>query len=247
LTTLKTIRIPLSDVNVFATARFSALREFSMRPDTWSSATAILDSMPCTLKSLSAYCHGILKDEPVSVLQTFLEKLCLSFGSLSAINLLGSRIVLDDSNIHVSHAIRPLFSCRMVQAVALVFDFVEVLDDTWLLGAAAAWPLLEILKLGTSNYPKTQTPKMTFTGLVSLIKACPRLHDIRLILDITTLNPALLDCVSVAHLSHLGLDHIVPPNRADFLQLFRSMFPIMPYFMSAPGSTSLHTTTMYNA
>jgi hypothetical protein len=53
-------------------------------------------------------------------------------------------------------------------------------------------------------HPKSQNPKMTLTGLVSLNDASPRLHDIRLILDITTLNPALLDGVSTAHLSHLG-------------------------------------------
>jgi hypothetical protein len=236
LTTLKRLKILSSEVGFFTTVRFSNLKEFSMSVDDWSSSTTVLSSMNCVFNALSVHrCSG---REPLSALRDCIATLHPSFGSLSAIDLV-DLMNSPYTDIDVPDAIRPLLSCKRLRVVTLKLACLEVLDDSWLLEAAAAWPSLEVLSLAVY---KSENPQMSFKGLVSLIRDLPKLQEIHLPLDMDTVDASLLDDVPIGHLRHLSIAHPrLAEESLDVQESLRNMFPKLRFFMASNQSTGVWT------
>ena len=84
----------------------------------------------------------------------------------------------------LSTALRPLISCTQLRYLHLYFPSVDLLDDDWLANEVAmAWPLMETLHL-SQHWVGTLLPKMTASGLSTLIRTHPLLSDIQFPLDI---------------------------------------------------------------
>ena len=118
-----------------------------------------------------------------------------------------------------------------------LLNFLEILDDSWFLEAAIAWPLLEILSLRTHEL---QNPRTTFRGLASLIRGLPNLYDIVLPLDMNTADISLLDGVPTGHIRRLQIFHPRITQRGARVQgSLRNVFLKLPSFVTCDKWISL--------
>jgi hypothetical protein len=222
LKTLKRIRVPSSGVGDFSTIRFSSLKELSLVADYWSSSITIMNSMNCTFTAISVYCLD--RSEPLSTIRDLLAILRPSFDSLSTIELKSWKLRYHsdlDVDIEVLDTIRPLLSCKQLRVVILKLAFLEALDDSWLLAAANAWPLLEQLRMEV-RIP--QNPKITFKGLVFLIRDLPRLQSIYLTLNLREADIVLLEGIPTGHIRCLKMTHPKLVQRRNLDSLLQAMF-----------------------
>jgi hypothetical protein len=238
LVALRSVVIPCKDVELFRNGAFLNLEELFFVLDDWSSSTALLQSLQCTLKSLRLSCDKV--PEPFSVLWGFVNVLqaSSSFGSLSTIDLFGSKIVSDDlldAGSIMSDFIRPLFSIQL-RALSLYFPFLKLLGNSQLREMAEAWPLLEKVELRASE----ERAEATFDGIISFLKHCPRLRKIAMSVDISTWDPdsSGVDNASALNLQELTIFHSGVKGYRQLVYSLRRVFPRIQSF----AFTDTHTT-----
>ncbi|EGO30014.1 hypothetical protein SERLADRAFT_433948 [Serpula lacrymans var. lacrymans S7.9] len=83
--------------------------------------------------------------------------------------------------------LRPLLSFSRLQLVFIDTLCPISLDDAALTEMAAAWPNLGTLSLNTDHGCRSQS-HVTFKGLISLLKLCPKLHTLSMVVDTTILD-----------------------------------------------------------
>jgi hypothetical protein len=237
LVALKYVVIPRKDVKLFQNGAFTNLEELFVVLDDWSSSTALLQSLRCTLRFLHLSCRDV--PEPFSVLRGFINVLQASFGSLSTIELHGSNIVSDDllnAEAIMSDIIRPLFSIQL-RALCLYFPFLKLLGNSQLREIAEAWPLLETVELRVSS---GERPEATFDGLILFLRHCPRLKKIALSVDIITWDPnsSAVDNPCARDLHELVVFH---PGVTGSMQLVYSLRRVFPRLQSFAFTDNITT------
>jgi hypothetical protein len=241
LVALKYIIIPRKDMELFQNAAFLNLEELFFVLDDWSSSTALLQSLRCTLKSLRLSCDKV--PEQFSVLRGFVNVLHTpsSFGSLSTIDLCGSSIVSDDrldAGAIMSDFIRPLFSLQL-RALSLYFPFMKLLGNSHMREMAEAWPLLEKVELRATSEERAEA---TFDGIILFLRHCPRLRKIAMSVDIITWDPdsSGVDNPYAPNLQELTIFHPGVPGIMDS-ELVYSLQRVFPRLQSF-RCTDVHTT-----
>jgi hypothetical protein len=239
LVTLRSVVIHRKDVEPFQNGVFLNLEELFFVLDDWSSSTALLQSLRCTLKSLRLSCDKA--PEPFSVLRGFVNVLhtSSSFGSLSTIDLCGSSIVSDDlldAEAIMSDFIRPLFSIQL-RALSLYFPFLKLLGNSQLREMAEAWPLLEKVELRVTWEGRLEA---TFDAFILFLRHCPRLRKIAMSVDIITWNPdpSAVDNASARNLQELTIFHPGVKGNRQLVHSLRRLFPRLQGF----AFTDTHTT-----
>jgi hypothetical protein len=235
LQVLHTVEVPPSDVQLFitSTGSFPSLTDFAVLLHDWSSAATMVQSMRSPIKALQIECVvGILP-----ALNKFLVASISypSFTSLSSIKLC-STVVTDPSHSDytskdVAMSLRPLLSCTTLRVLSLKFSFLYHLDDAWLMEAALGWPSLEELHI--EQLMMDFHPKMTFSGLTSLIDALPGLESITLPLDtMTVLPPSTSSNVNTSNIQKISLQNPCPSSELtrDVLMAWKQTFPHLPNF-----------------
>ncbi|KII86227.1 hypothetical protein PLICRDRAFT_177804 [Plicaturopsis crispa FD-325 SS-3] len=84
-------------------------------------------------------------------------------------------------------ALRPLFSFRHMETFECDILHSFDLDDSGLEEMARAWPLLRSLKL-SPRLGWRKRSKITLKGLATLLKLCPNLHKLGIVLDATVVD-----------------------------------------------------------
>jgi len=89
--------------------------------------------------------------------------------------------------------VRPLFSFSRLRVLSLEGLSTFTFDDDDIAELASAWPNIEELALSTFvDHPIASLP--TFQSLICLVRSCPKLRALSLVIDATKLDPPLL-CV----------------------------------------------------
>jgi len=84
-------------------------------------------------------------------------------------------------------AISPLLPFSRLTAVDLGWFCVSAINDVMIQIMARSWPRLEEIYLGNGAHWKIQ-PSLTFTGLVHLIRHCPRLRNIAMVFHASSID-----------------------------------------------------------
>ncbi|OBZ67047.1 hypothetical protein A0H81_12882 [Grifola frondosa] len=88
-----------------------------------------------------------------------------------------------NADFHPSDAdLKALFSLRALKWLVIDFPVAFKMDDAFIKELAMAWPLLSGLQLGRCDRSKWQS-SITLEGLAHLVKHCPRLTSLELIVD----------------------------------------------------------------
>lgn len=226
LPSLKSFHTPtISRLNMrnFTTSRnqFLNLKYFSFFTDTPnSSIITMLDSMQCQFLELSCLfkegCRSLAEIRSLVASlhrhpsKTSLKRLRLGFRNPPG--LLATPLLAFEN-------FRPL--CLFSALTGLEIEPVA-LDDYWLKEIARTWPNLERLTVPACA---AERPKVTLEGIISLIKFCPRLSELRITIKACPVPPTILDGIHNHHIKTIALDHstVVQPKK-----VFRSLIRIFP-------------------
>ena len=225
LGSLKMSLIQPSHLQFYTTAlgQFPCLTEFSFAVDDWVSAATIMDSMDCRFTDLAVTTH---KEGSLSDLRTFTESMSRhpSLTSLTHLSLSDFETTPNDiDETYIENTFRPLFGFTGLRYVNIQFDVSAKFRNSWYTDAAAAWPLLEIIFVGSPNMGPIK-PKMTLAGLIPLVKHCTKLGSVKLRIDAQPFDPSQTE-VSNTSIRKLCLEtYIIPSPREVFLSLIR-IFP----------------------
>jgi hypothetical protein len=226
--------IPTSQFSLFTTniGHFPSLDDFSIFFHDWPSATTLINSMRCPFKHLKVKCYDV---QHLSAVEEFIAasitRLPFMAASLLSIDLSTSPTLgmpcfrYACTTSEVSAAFRPLLSCSQLRFLKLCFPFVDLLDDVWVTDeVATAWPLMEKLHLHQNS--AGTGPKMTASGLSSLIRTHTRLRDIHLPLDITSVQlPSQVNNVFPQTVHFVTLDHHMNFFTAELHGSWMKRFP----------------------
>jgi hypothetical protein len=251
LQVLHTIDASPSDVQLFTatTGSFPSLTDFAVRLHDWSLAATMVQTMCSPIKALQIEC--VVGTLPA--VDTFLVASVSypTFTSLSFINL-SSPAAKDPSRSDytsqdVATALRPLFSCNMLQVLSLNFSFLYHLDDAWLAEAASAWP--SVKELHIEQHVIDFYPRMTFSGLTSLIDTLPGLQNVTLPLDTMTILPSSTpSTINTANIQKISLQNPCLSSKLTraVLMAWKQAFPHLPNNFAHSHSMVLWTNSHRN-
>jgi hypothetical protein len=121
--------------------------------------------------------------------------------------------------------LKPLFALKSLRALNLVDLGHLHLDDDLVKTIASASPELEKLRLGTDAAEPTPT-SVTFDGLLSLLRHCPKLQSLGLCVDAEDMLSFWDTTVRHEHVTHLRLEgSILRSRRAEVDEMLRRVLP----------------------
>lgn len=234
---LSMVRIEPDDVQHYTTQHggFPRLIDFAFHVDVDSTVPAILDLMRCKFRSLkiNAWCPMEYHSRMVQLARTFLllnRHHRLNLRKLHYVQLATLGVPVDSDDDVIKKAFLPLFSLPLLQEVHLYFSLGgDPIDRSWLFKAAQAWPLLESLDLSFSLSLNPQ-PRVTLEGLIPLLKSCPALSYLKLLLEVKTVPMGIRDGVCSYHTRRIdvALGSTIT-NALDVYPSIISMFPNLEY------------------
>jgi hypothetical protein len=229
LTKLGNIHIRAADLELFNTndGRFSRLEKFDFSSSDWLSAALVMGNMAC--KFINLYItidDGNTPQSPVTIrafTTPFLQHPARF--TLTRLRLFGSEYTLV-TDIHdaysVYKALEPLFACTALQSVDIKLRIVNELDDSWLAGAASAWPSLQRLNIKTYH---SSTSNMTLAGFIPILRNCPHLSSLGFSIHATPVDPTLLSRVGNTLVEEISIGSSTVRSPAKVARSLISMFP----------------------
>jgi hypothetical protein len=231
---LSTVVIERDDVRYFTTQNggFSSLTGFSFDALELPIIAAVLDVMQCNFQSLKIKSRINSMDyrscvdqltRAFSLLQQHhrlsLRKLSYSLPHLLAVP--GER----NGDLEKT-AFLPLFSLPLLQEVELRIPLGEdCIDESWILKAAQSWPLLTSLILDFQTSLEAHHPILTLQGLIPLLKFCPSLSYLNLLLDVKPVPEAQRAGVCNHHIHQIDVaPGSIIADAPDVYPSIRSMF-----------------------
>jgi hypothetical protein len=152
---LSDVQIVSDSIPFFTTSmgRFPCLETLAFKASDCSSCVTLLDRMHCSFTDLTIHTTEIGRSSAVkSLTECILHHSCML--SLTAIELYMPTFPLDpsaDNGTYVSEIFSPLLSCIALKCVHLKSGDLEKLDDSWIMAASSAWPLLQELAIYSSS------------------------------------------------------------------------------------------------
>lgn len=234
---LTCVRVMESLVPHFTTAsgRFPSLQEFDFTVCNWFSATTIMRQMQCRFTDLSIMSE-YQGNEPLSLIMELTSCISehLSISSLTNLSLTSSNgpvLPHDADGATILGLFAPLFNCTALRELHLTFSAVAKFNDTWLVRASFAWPLLKSLKV-KNVYP--QPSEMTLAGLIPLVRRCPDLCALSIGIRASPVNPHLLNGVHNLKLKELSLGPSTIESPGQVARSLVRLFPSLELVESDP-------------
>ncbi|KAH7913860.1 hypothetical protein BJ138DRAFT_1111102 [Hygrophoropsis aurantiaca] len=190
LPTLKDLSVRLPDListHMVCGDWFVKLQTLSLTADDMTPIISFLQLAPLSLKGIKIHVMvaGVSPSlSPSQVLSTISSRLCHKV--LTNIRI---RVALCQPRFEITldiTALRPLCLFSKLRSIHIDRFCSFELNDDDLTELATAWPLLEELTLGP-NRGWQRTSGITFKGLATLLRACPLLHTLALVIDATRL------------------------------------------------------------
>ncbi|RDB27601.1 hypothetical protein Hypma_003826 [Hypsizygus marmoreus] len=217
------------DLKLFTTTgnRFPALRIFGF-VSSWTTATAVVDSMRCPFESLSIEASPPQATDADSV-RAFDQLIASMTAHPTVKSLLNLEISAwscrtDAEPDVVSSTYERLFSFTALRSLTVGVNFPHNLDDSWIMSAAMAWPHLPELSL-----PGDGPPRMTLAGLIPLVKQCPHLSVLGLPVRLDPFEIKLLSGTSNAKIQCLA---VLNKSIASPIAVFRCLVAMFPMLRS---------------
>ncbi|RDB21614.1 hypothetical protein Hypma_011192 [Hypsizygus marmoreus] len=222
--------IPWTPESLFFTTdgqRFENLHEFLFTATTWEAAAKLVKDMRCAFTLLDVSINN--PDSSEVELSTF-EQLLDAFTerhpastSLSSLRITGDVAIhqySSEAQKSFLHKMRNLFSLQSLRNLEIDVQAVSLLDDSWISGAATAWPGLQQLSLDGRG-----TPHATLAGWVPLLKNCAELELLHITSIFRPFSTKLLSGVCNAHITHIGSQASVLESPTAVFRCLTAMFP----------------------
>lgn len=188
LATLQELHVGIQDiapiiVEPSRSATFPALRELTLNAPSLPHCTELLKLITSrVMEDLNLYPTSV--DPPnlhqfLKTIQNFVSS------TLQAVEVYGSETAIESIDPVKINILRPLFSFSDLTNIKIIADGGFDLDDDGIIELAMALPNLWHLDLVAEfNWPVVS--RITLHGLISLVKYCPELHSLGIVVDATT-------------------------------------------------------------